>query len=597
MKKPNDLKQQQNAKDEYVQQPANGNRYRKGKKPRKGKQNKFQTAYSEQSKTGKQEYRAKGFNDVSWYSKNPEMLRDSASYSYNSPVGIHYTLPFRLGTDPEHYAPFNLASQIYMAQETPTSHNVVPSVCAISIIPGPGKTRGGYTAANLAAQNIYSYVRYMNSGAKNYDMASLLLYLLSMDSIYSMWNWLKRIYGYLRDYSQYNRSIPMAFAAADGIDLNSFIDNLADFRMRLNNAAARISSFCVPAVMPIFLRHSWMYSNIYKDSNSEKAQMYMFTPALFYKYNETPTVELTDMMIPVLARIEGQQGKRTMSDLFSHLDDMIYAVAYSEDVGIMSGDILKAYGQDKLFKLSPVDPDYTVLPVYNEEVLNQIHNLTIVPVHQTDVNQFKMGQNTVTGNLIWLDNPIDVYQAALAPQKYIVNMPWDNVTPENTMVATRLMTGWTPVHQNKTQPYTQARIETCGTEIVSKLVIYFMLADGNISSYGTNYQNQVIFGGYNKTLFDNESRIVAVLEHNINQTLFTNLLTNFDWHPLIACYVARCFKLPEPMDGQIEEGLNFTFLGYFGDLNNYTFLDVDNLIALNETAVMSEFNVPQIGSF
>lgn len=209
------------------------------------------------------------YNDPMWYAKNEAMLSDAASYSYNAPVGSS--------------VPIVMSNTTY-STTSPTS---VPSVLALRTLPTIGISKDAASPANLAANNIYSFVRYQNSGAKNYDQADLMLYLLAMDSIYSCWNWLKRMYGYMAVYSQYNKTMPSALGLADGINTTDSISGLADFRLFLNRTAAQISSFCVPAVMPYFIRHSWMYSNVYRDSDTNKAQMYMFVPAGFYQYNET----------------------------------------------------------------------------------------------------------------------------------------------------------------------------------------------------------------------------------------------------------------------------------------------------------------------
>lgn len=267
------------------------------------------------------------YNDVSWYAKNQQMLTDAASYSYNTPLGT--PIPYK-----------KLMSGVPNYAQTGVGESV-PGLMAINFVPTIGVSKDSISPANIAAQNIYSYVRYMNSGAKNYDQADLMLYMLAMDSLYMYWNWMKRIYGYLSVYSQYNKYMPRAYAKADGIKFDDFITRLADFREYINQCAARLTAFCVPAVMPYFIRHSWMVSNIYKDSDTLKAQQYMFTPTYFYKYDETGS-QYGGQLIRVGGRTAGTEW--TFDTLQKTFEQMFAAVAYSEDIGVMSGDVLKAYG-------------------------------------------------------------------------------------------------------------------------------------------------------------------------------------------------------------------------------------------------------------
>lgn len=91
------------------------------------------------------------YNDVSWYAKNQQMLTDAASFSYNSPLGN--PVPYK-----------DLLSEV---PNTVVNDGAVPGVAALQFIPCIGISTNSISPANIAANNIYSYVRYMNSGAKN----------------------------------------------------------------------------------------------------------------------------------------------------------------------------------------------------------------------------------------------------------------------------------------------------------------------------------------------------------------------------------------------------------------------------------------------
>lgn len=505
------------------------------------------------------------YNDVSWYAKNAQMLTDAASFSYNTPLGT-----FIKGAD------------VFGGAVNTNSGFNVPGLMTLELVPTIGISKDSASPANLAAQNIYSFVRYRNSGAKNYDQADLFLYLLAMDSIYSFWNWCKRAYGLLNTYSQKNKYMPRSYFIAMGLDFDDFIANIADFRLWLNQAAAEISAFCVPAVMPYFIRHSWLYSNVYKDSDSDKAQQYMFNPACFYLYDETGSQyggRLVPQWINTFSGISTiTTASLKLSELQAYYRNLISAIAYSEDIGVMSGDILKAYEQGNLFKLEPVMPDYTVLPVYNEEVLNQIHNstlhriahgnkiddLTTDQVQQVN-DSFMITQDPNTGFLKY--DPI-LKQSYFPQKKAFINMPWDNVTPANTMVGTRLTDLVRNTDDIKTTLFQSTKFNSLGSDFVSGR---YVLSIGLTGAYGISDLNpSYSFAG-------GAAAVSLHIKHLVQ-------ISQFDWHPLVPIFSK-------------DSGDNYTCQGFLGDVNNFTYMDEYSLDQLHTTAIMSLFNVPQIGSY
>lgn len=476
------------------------------------------------------------FNDVSWYCKNPEMLKASASFSYNNPLG--YPVPYS--------AMINNVDHI--------ADTCVPGLLAFQVVTCPGKSVSSTSPINIAAQNLYSFVRYQNSGAKNYDQADLMLYLLAADQLFSCWNWMQRIYGYLSAFNQDNWYMPKVYAAADNIDFDDFRGHISDFRAWLNQCAAEMTAFCIPSTMSMFVRHSWMFSNIYKDSNLRKAQHYMFTPRMFYKYDETGS-QFGGQLIPVGI----QTGTPfTFAALQAYWRTLFDAMAYSEDIGVMSGDIKKAFGDGTLFRLGGVAADYVVNPVYNEEVLNQMHNSTVVTV--AGGSDFDITQDPNTGFIIY--NP-KVLPVAHWHSAALINMAKDDVEPADTMVATRLTAGVHPVSS-------YGRFSALGTEFICKRTIFRMTSTG---TFITSSQENPCYEVYTLSA-DTDLEYVA-------------LCSDFDWHPLSPLIYTDQNATPNES----------YFLGYMGDVSNYTVIPFDKIEQMNLTAIMSELNIPQLGSF
>lgn len=546
----------------------------------------------------------KSYNDWSWYAKNQQMLKDAASLSYNRPLGAEIKLSRIIDT------PVKTASATFNA-----SSSSIAGIMDLVVCLCPGLSEDYTSPINLAAQNIYSYVRYQNSGGKNYEPADLMFYILSMDSAYALWNTLKRIYGLARSYSQKNWYYPRAFIEGMGVDFDDVMNNLADFRLFINTMGSRLQSFCVPAVMPLLIRHSWMFANVWKDSNNDKAQCYQFIPAYFYQYSEQTTgggslnpiswIDYTknnpsydNQWNPVLKKFQ---------DIVIYTNQIINSLSKSEDIGVMSGDILKAYGQDKLFKLTPVDADFTVEPTYSEEVLNQIHNATILKTPW--VNPAENWNLSITQNV---DSQTIVFNPTLPSHGLdyngaVINMPWDDVTPENTMVGTRLTFCYKRVGN-------QTKFTALGTEFICNAFMAFHnYATPNDSSVETErYSYNTLdtinaagtYGNFpvipNKDTFTKQevlalvNNYLATAYQGINKALTVySLKAQFDWAPL-------SFPVPTNFEQTPSGAANVTTYNVSavsGDMANWTIVDAADLAQMHLTAVMSEFNIPQIGSF
>lgn len=512
-------------------------------------------------------------NDPSWYAKNAQLLESAASFSYGTPLGS----PFRYDLIRPRTVDSNI-EQLYAAGTV-----AVPGLWTLTVAPTPGVSRDAQSPVNTAAQNVYSYVRYKNSGASNYDAPDLMLYLLAMDSLYAAWNWAKRLYGCVSSYSIRNRYMPEAYILGNMVDFADLIEHLADFRAFLNKTGAQINSFCVPATMNYNVRHSWMFSNIYKDSDTQKAQQYMFVPAWFYKYSET-TSDTGGQLIPQqVTTVEGQLLKT--ADIYNLINGMLNALAYSEDIGIMSGDINKAYGEN-LFRLSPVEPEYSVMPVFNQEVLMQIENCHTVLYSQATIGSWTIGQNPNTNFLTF--NPL---VGANRHQATMLNMHMENPTPADSMVASRLITLVGEQGDNFTVHPT-----SLGSEIVTAMhIIHFMPKSAvdtpTAGMTGYNYEYSLVATEVNNLVSVVTSTSPAqptTPVYTPEQAMYIlDLIESFDWHPTIH------MVLYEYTDANTRKSENW--LEPFCDIDTYTIISVHDVDRLHEVALLSLFDVPADG--
>ena len=482
-------------------------------------------------------------NDVSWYAKNSQLLKDAASISYNTALGA--ALDFENTR--------SSIGKVFYASDV----NRISGVMAIHYLPTPGLSHDNSSPVNIAARNIYSFVRHANSGHSNYDSPDLMLYLLAMDNMYAVYNMGKRVYGIARHYSQYNRYTPEVILKALGFNPSDVYHNLASLRYGLNIAAAKLNSLSVPTTMSILTRHSWMNSNIYKDADEFKAQIYLYRQRGYYTYSESSSPrggKLTYSSFP---------GDLTVASYLDILNSMIAALLESEDINIMSGDILKAYGTGKLWTLGSIGEEYSIEPVYNAEVLNQMHNAT---AFGSDCNNLDITQDPDTGAILFAPT----YGSNSAILAYteppiIVNQYKSNVEPADTMVATRLMCQLKQ-KLDSTGTFKDAReFATMGTEFCTSFEIYTIGADNAITS--TQYLTIVPFAD----------------QPSILQVTTAARMSHFDWHPISYWFSGTKDKLTQ------------TLQCFFCDVSNFAVIDINTLNKMHTTAILSEFDVPVNG--
>lgn len=536
-------------------------------------------------------------NDPRWYAQNPQLLVDAASFPYSWPVGNRLNLG--------EYAPeINAGS--------------VPGVMAINTAIGFGYSDQFNSPINVAARNIYSYVRHANSGHANYDAPDLMLYLCAMDSLYAFHSWMKRIYGVVQTYSYTNRYYPVAVVNAMNVNFDSIQANLANFRAYINSFAVKVGSMCIPASMSFMARHMWMYSGLYLDTNQNKPQTYLFNPAGFYGYtlnsDGSGMLQWNDLKrpdspvgravypLPDWAYTPVDNDNLLDFDLIVKFGNaMLDAVLSSEDMNIMSGDILKAFGPENVYKIDSISETYTVLPVYDEEVLSQIENASLMG-HIIDAN---LTQDPTHGYLVytphfkhpWAFDRVD--QEAPGQNAFMcdrmVTLHKDNVTPADTMVATRLTNISSEFSETQAGPV--HTIKTMGSEVATDAVIYFYRENVGDKRWDLYKSSSIYIGNTVILNVDSSAGMSVKNMTDIRDTLaFRTMLmeqiSQFDWHPPYS----MTFGI---QDTYIGEGhvppMYGRLMGFFHDINQYAVLNVADLEKMADVALLSEFNITQYG--
>lgn len=329
------------------------------------------TKYKDQNECGSIDKldRKDSSNDPMWYAADEALLRDAASIPFSWATGTETDIYVELSR--------NLASD-QKGRNSGVSY-IVPGVCVLKLMPWFGYSETQIDPLNVAATAMYSFVRHANSGSKNYDAPDLMLYVMSMTQIYSYINFLQRAYGIAQLYVQRNRYIPETLLKAMNIDPLDVQEHLSDFRYSINVLINKVSSLAVPSEFTLFNRQAFLYQNVYTEGTSIKDQLYMYVPDGFWKFSLNSSNQSGQLIYipftPSAVRVgTGNGDKFKVDDLIKYGNELLNAVMLNEDMNIMSGDILKAYGDARIMKVSSLPPEYVIAPIFDIAVLEQMHN-------------------------------------------------------------------------------------------------------------------------------------------------------------------------------------------------------------------------------
>lgn len=514
-----------------------------GKRKRSNSRDFKDLEFKEESSGVKQScVRDGGENDPKWYSASEQLLNDAFSmstpYALGSPLtfdDVPKTVPSTINTKTQYWA---------------------SGILTLDVLPIPGISRDGYSPVNIAAGKLYQWVRHANAGSTMYDTADLMMYMLAMDNAYMLWGWLARAYGVMRTYNQTNMYMPKELIKAMGIDFNSVYSRLSDLRYMINQFGSEIGSYAVPAVMPYFTRHAWLFSNVYTDSPSFKAQLYVINPTMLYTWVDAPSTGERGYLAP---QPIGNSANLLTYDNLLELIQMTTSGLGDSDFRVMSGDVLKAYGLNNLLTVPEITPDYTVLPVYSEEVLMQIQNVQgVMGILSTD--NYANARITQNDNVEVICNPTFQTQPPCHCDRTMMNFSVDHPTPSDVAVASRLMVFEDPTTLNANGTY--VNLFTAGSEVVTRIHVRTLQNGGNAKV--TAYRTQEYANNVNLNL-------VAPLSH-------------FHYHPLIRAYNT------ETVDSQTVYKMG----GVIGDLENATVVDALSKKKMDDTALLSLFDVPEV---
>lgn len=505
---------------------------------------------------------AKTNNDPRWYTNIGPIASDYASLPYSYPLGVG--LP--VGNP-------NISTTTAIDPSAKNSAGII----TLDVAPGIGICRNSTDPANIAAQQLYTMDRKANSGATNYDKTDLMMVIVAMDSAYMLYEELLRAYRCLGVYNTMNRYLPDVLLQSLGFE-PSIGDSMADFRGVLDLFAYKLASVNVPDQFDIIHRHSWLFTNVYADSENQKAQLYAMKPDGFFVWTEGKSSEPTFLDYTKRYALYGlsNAGDRVSSiaQIRHAIDTIMTPILGSQDVGVISGDLAKAFGDGGMIKIQPVQSHEALQITFNNEVCHQIMNAEILPYGalidadiSVDMSNLSAGPQLKYTPRVQLIAVGDQYIAPTRERNHLINLKGMTPSPETNLVATRYNLILGPSGGPNI-----CDIMSCGTEIVTSATMYQF----NINNSGiiTEVLTQSIRSDVVLRSADKISTLQTILGIMCQRS-------HFNFSPSMHVWMTT--------DGSVS-GKAFRYIGVQQDLNEFTWIDDDTMTALNTVCVMSEFS-------
>lgn len=489
-------------------------------------------------------------NDISWYDKTGVQYTDANRIPFNVIAGA--PLPNQYI---DSHATLGDYVQSALADESPEA---IPGVMTIKFAPSIGYSADSQSAVNRAFTTIYGDIASKTTGAMQFQQADIAMLVTSMCSIAAMIGAAKRAVETCQLYNGRNYYYPRALLRAQGFKPSSVIGKQDEIRRWLNDLILQFNNFKIPDFVDVFKRQYGLCHNVYADSDSVYAQLYIFRPEGYYKYVDTESkCEFT------VIEWDDQSGPDTgdygldINNFLQDIQDALLMWRNSSDLPLICGAIQRAYADSQLIALEQIDVNSMLIPVYDRNMIWQINNMKTVPV---DYESLVIKQDPVNNTLIHepavklTDGYFKWFAMACEHTYEILNSFDGDTSPEFTMEATRLI------------PYVSTTFEglitSGGTELPVGVVVWqFATTSDGLSLVCTTGQT-LIYGPPGDT--EGMLKALAAMSRFRHGPRVTIAFTESGWD--------------KPAQFSVNN---------FGDLDTYTTIDFAQLSGLTEVALLS----------
>lgn len=362
-------------------------------------------------------------NDGSWYNRLPYLLQDVTKINFKNQLGVDIPLPHTEG-----------------GIETWT----VPGVMVLDMIHGPGYSDDVKSGINRAGINFYEKVRSaLNKPNTDYEMTDMAIVNFCKADLFTQFANIVRCFGLFSSWDSSNYYKPLSVLKAGyGItygNYQSIIDRMPTLRERANYLALEASFLFLPSDYSIMDRWSWLFSNVWKDHDSEKAQFYIHRMHGYYIFDETLSEE--GSAARYVEYTYNSSGVGPIKEMLDAFEDCINALRNSSSVRIIESDIKNAFPNDAGWKFPVINEGYRTPIMMSDEVNMQIENTSWLGA------TWGLENNNITQNVnkdiikyapvVSAGGDRNVLSMPYVAGSHVINIHTNDLDPAGLAVATR----------------------------------------------------------------------------------------------------------------------------------------------------------------
>jgi len=254
------------------------------------------------------------------------------------------------------------------------SHPTITGQSANEILPQTANVNDG---ANLMAFKMYTLMSSFTGRTSTYGPQDLLIMILAISQVAAVSEHIRRAFGMALTVNARNRALPKGMIGAMGIEVNDFIKNLANYRMRFNIQMTRINQIPLLDNIGFIRKCRDIYQKVYVDSDSAMAQNWFFAPWSTWELDEISSEEGSFLKTIELPHA---YSSSTMGSWLDKLTHMIDAILSSSTMQIVYSDLINLANKVNVptWQFDYLAENYVVLPEYNRNAQLQFHNLDVI---------------------------------------------------------------------------------------------------------------------------------------------------------------------------------------------------------------------------
>lgn len=476
-------------------------------------------------------------NDPNWYIADLTTMQQAMGFSFDNFIGRNVDLEIHNTT--------------MKSGDTTVTTDELGSIASILMNPSPGYLGVG-SSAKLSAVNqqgfkLYARLSSVNSKNTQYAPQDVTTLILAMGEVVSIISHIQRAFGLLWTYNIRNRNMPKKLIEATRIDPVDFYANIAQYRIRFNTLMVQANKIPFPSNIDYFSKCAQLYSDVYKDSEDDMSQMYVFAPYSTWLLDESSSPSGTVLKTTALSRNMGTLLDTLESMLNTLLTSATYNYIYSDIINFLN----RPGNSASLMYYNTIPDDYVVVPVYNYAMLGQITNITTIrsPLKETPGTGYTPLNDVVPdmSNLCLTYAPkFGSSLPSLAMDRYL------NFGEQDPDVLTRIENSrYTTLALGSNYDTTAKEYYATDMSLSDHYCIginIYTSESGNVYSFASDYD------------IDNVSRVIPTI-------------SDFDWFPIM-------YEWDTSTNATVK-----TLMGSIGDMKHFTTINPTTMKLINELAL------------